>query len=130
MKKYEQGIPAQKAPKYKSGIKPQSRESYKSTILKTKSPNPEGMSLQEIKESGYMINPESGFTQKNEYGQYYYDRPENIESKKKQYKYIENLKKLFKNKKLKEMNLDKDEINEMYKNQEREMLRQGLFQIG
>ena len=131
MKKYEQGIPAQKDIEYKSSIKPQSRKSYKSTILKRKSSNPEGMSLQEIKESGYMINPQSDFTEKDDYGRYYYDRPENIEAKKYQYEYVDRLKKLYKNKKLlKEMGLDKNEVNQMYKDAEMEMLKQGLFQIG
>jgi hypothetical protein len=131
MKKYEQGIPAQKDIEYKSSIKPQSRKSYKSTILKRKSSDPEGMSLQEIKESGYMINPQSDFTEKDPYGQYYYDRLENVESKKYQYEYVDRLKKLYKNKKLlKEMGLDKNEVNQMYKDAEMEMLKQGLFQIG
>jgi len=131
MKKYEQGIPAQKDIEYKSSIKPQNRKSYKSTILKRKSSNPEGMSLQEIKESGYMINPESDFTQKDPYGLYYYDRPENIEAKKYQYEYVDRLKKLYKNKKLlKKIDLDKNEVDQMYKDAEMEMLRQGLFQVG
>jgi len=96
-----------------------------------KNKNPPGMSLKELKESGYMTNPQSDFTEKDPYGQYYYDRPENIEAKKYQYEYVDRLKKLYKNKKLlKEMGLDKNEVNQMYKDVEKEMLKQGLFQIG
>jgi hypothetical protein len=114
MKKYEQGIPAQTAFPYESGIKPQNNTVYESIILNKKLPKSEGMSLKEIKESGYLIKPDK-------IEEIIFEKREDL--KKKQDKLYNKVKEFYKK------NKSNKAAEEMFKEQELQMLKSGLLRL-
>jgi hypothetical protein len=74
--------------------------------------NPSGLSLQEIKKSGYLISPE---------------REASEDMKSKSYKYLQQLKDAYK----KEKNPEKKKVyEEMHKEHELELFKSGLLRMG